>query len=302
MVVIKELSSAKISFDKCDFENCKSHIFKINGDDEIRKQKLNADVKTYTNIRKQEKLKMELLKIPKIIKYYLCKYNSCKNKFYNLLKITYKSFHYRVKLYNIKLTLYLKKLSDEHKTLYKKKNLSKNEIFRLIIINELLRDQIYKIEKYSKLQKLNEKYKKCSQEKCSELNKIISEDNKLYYAKLKMLSKDKIGRKVINELMKKLKIRIKKDELIEFVLLHPKQIALDKCITYKCNKKSFNLIKEGLKINIKKIELGKIIIPLYIKQDIDYLSSLKKLTKKDISKANIALIKITNYVDSKIKY
>jgi len=299
MVVIKELSSAKISLFNCEVENCKSHVFKINGDDEIRKQKLNADVETYTNIRKQEKLKMELLKIPKIIKYYLCKYNSCKNKFYNLLKITYKSFHYRVKLYNIKLTLYLKKLSDEHKTLYKKKNLSKNEIFRLIIINELLRDQIYKIEKYSKLQKLNEKYKKCSQEKCSELNKIIFEDNKLYLAKLKMLSKDKITRKAINGLMKKLKIRIKKDELIEFVLLHPKQIALDKCITYKCN---INLIKEGLKINIKKIELGKITIPLYIKQDIDYLSSLKKLTKKDISKANIALIKITNYVDSKIKY
>jgi len=237
-----------------------------------------------SNLIKAEKERTILDKDPRIKAYQLCKYNSCKNLFYKFMKESYDSFHNRVKLYDVKLSPHLKKLSDEHTNLYKKKTLTEEEIIRFFIINKLLLKETINILIKSSLFKLNNDYVKCTIEKCSELSKIILEDSKLMTLKMNMMFQKDINVSSIKE-----------------TLSHPKQVALDKCITKHCNKISFNLMKEMLKLNIKKIELNKLKVPEDIQMDINYLSSLKQLTEKDIPKSTISLLKITKYIDSKIK-
>jgi len=271
-------------FDNCHNTKCKSY------NDEIYKDKaLSSKLLKFikeNDIKKAEKIKIELSKNPKIKAYELCQYNSCKNSFYNFMKKKYDSFQFTIKLYNIKLNAHLVKLNNELGTLIIKKKLSEEEIIRLFIIYSILQKFLIRSIIHNPVMRFVLLTARCSFEKCTELYKLVKGD------------KDVLKLKVSSLLEKNEK---KRNKYIEEWASHPKQVALDKCVAKHCNKFNFDLIKEGLKIYKKTIELKKIKFPLNIEEDINYLSSLKKLTEKDIPKAIIAFAKINGYINNKIK-
>jgi len=273
--------SKEMELNNCYKEKCKSYMEEISKDEALQ-SKLLKNLPGLDS-KKAEKIGIEIYKNPNFKLFTLCRYNSCKSKFYIKIKELYKSFQYHIKLYDIKLNAHLAKLNNEFGTLLNKKKLNEEEIIRLFIIINIIKNEEVNIIFNNHFAKLSFKLFKCTK-KCDDLSKIMIQNKDLFDLRLKMILEKDI---------------IKKYKLIEDITLHPAQLNLEKCITHKCNKIYFEVFKKGLELNIKKIKLNKLKVPEIIKKEIDYLTSLKKLSEENLAKVSIAAQKISSFIDSK---
>jgi hypothetical protein len=261
---------------KCSKKKCKKENDMISNDKEIRNDKMKLE--ETKDLKEREKLITKIYSNKLQNEVDLCAYKNCKiHK--KLYEAKIKSIKDKIKVYNIKLTIDLKKKFNELLKLNEKSILTNEEFLKSIILIQIIQrfinDKVKEIN--DPFYKLLGDYVSCGKNKCDSLFEEVKKDNILSKKKMSVYS---------------IKDDKKRDKVIRDVYSNEKQVKLDKCITTKCNKLSLNLLQEMIKILNNKAKAFNLKLPEHIK-----LSNIKKINEEDIPEIIIKLNQLSRYID-----